>query len=106
MYDGAEIFKNIRQANKKVLDLTANKRLITTIGYSFPTGVEAQNKMKDAIAAKHELLTFMEVSQDNTVAVSFKFGENFKTFLKEYAQKHGLKKATLLNKEKRYLKVR
>ena len=84
VFDGGNLFTNTQPADKRVLPLSNNKELITTIGYTYPKGVPASEKRETATPANHELLIFMEVDMDDSVQVSFKTGNNFKKFLQKY----------------------
>jgi hypothetical protein len=83
MFDGGGLFTNIKKVDRGVLPLSNHDKLITTIGYSYPKGVLASQKVNDVEPAKHELLVFMEVESDDRVHVKFKSGDNFKQFLSE-----------------------
>jgi len=82
MFDGAELFKDSRRAKRELLPLTNSDKLITVIGYSYPKGVLVAQRKNRISVAKHEVLVFFEVDEFGTVDVSFKFGSNFKNFLK------------------------
>jgi len=80
-YDGAELFDGIKKSPRKNLELSSSDKLISLINYSYPKGVQAENKKTLVQPAKHEVCTFIEVKQNDDVEVSFKFGDNFSTFL-------------------------
>lgn len=89
LYDGAELFKGVKKAKKKVFKFDEQKHLISIINYTYPKGVEAEYKKVTVQPASHEVLTFIEVKQNNTVDIHFKFGKRFKTHLNEAFKREG-----------------
>ena len=84
MYDGADLFKDLEKTESKVLKVTNDKDLISLISYTYPKGVEAEKKKNRVQVGDHEICTFIEVSQDDKIELSFKIGNKFKEFLKDY----------------------
>ena len=82
MFDGAELFKGVKKTKEKLLPLDTSNKLISLITYTYPKGVEAEFKRNRAVPAKHEILTFVEVSQNEDIEIYFNFGENFINELK------------------------
>ena len=82
VFDGAELFKDSSRVQQELLPLTNSDTLITLISYTYPKEVMASQQKNKVQAAKHEVLLFLEVNEFNAVDVSFKFGENFKNYLK------------------------
>jgi len=89
LYDGAELFKGVKKAKKKVFKFDEQKHLISIINYTYPKGVEIEYKKVTVQPASHEVLTFIEVEQNNTVDIHFKFGKRFKTHLNEAFKREG-----------------
>jgi hypothetical protein len=89
LYDGAELFKGVKKAKKKVFKFDEQKHLISIINYTYPKGVEAEYKKVTVQPASHEVLTFIEVKQNNTVDIHFQFGKRFKTHLNEAFKREG-----------------
>ncbi|TDQ28601.1 hypothetical protein [Tenacibaculum caenipelagi] len=87
IYDGANLFGKIRKTERKLQPLTNDDKLISIIGYTFPEGVLASEKKNLVKPAAHEVCFFAEVTQKDTVNLTFTYGENFKEFLKELSPK-------------------
>lgn len=79
MYDGAELFKGLQKREKEVFVFVGSDELITFISYSYPKGVLAEERKSIVQVAKHEVATFIEVSQDDSIDISFKFGDSLKS---------------------------
>jgi len=84
LFDGASLFTSIGISEKKILSLTNDDSLITNIGYTYPKGVLAENRKDRIDVTSNEVISFMEIDQDDNIDVFFKFGTNFKTFLSNY----------------------
>jgi hypothetical protein len=83
-YDGAELLNSLRKTPQKLLQLSDNNKLINIIACTYPKGVEAEKNKNKVQPSNHEIATFIEIDQHNNIDVSFKFGRNSKTFLREY----------------------
>ena len=88
VYDGAELFTDIVKTEQKSYKLTDSKYLISLIAFTYPKGTEAAKKMSNAhfTAHSHEVCVFIEVAQDGTIDIFFRFGRNFREFLREYSK--------------------
>jgi len=84
VYDGAELFANIRKSDRKTLSLSGDKDLINLLVYTYPKGVLAEKKKDTLVVAKHEICTFIEIDIDNSIDIHFKFGDDFKKFIRDY----------------------
>ena len=81
MFDGAELFSDIRTSEKKILSLTNEKKIINLLSFSYPKGVLAEKRKETVSVGKHEICTFIEIDKQNSIEIFFKFGNNFKDFL-------------------------
>lgn len=93
MYDGAELFNNLKKAEQKLFKFDDNRHLISLINYTYPKGVLAGNKKGIANVAEHEVLTFIEVDEHDAIDISFKFGKRFKGHLERYFKEIGVSKS-------------
>lgn len=84
MYDGAELFKDLKATKSKQFMFDEHKNLISLIGYTYPKGVLAENSKNVTSPTEHEVLTFMEVDQNKNIDIHFKFGRRFKVYLEQY----------------------
>ncbi|MAN28749.1 MULTISPECIES: hypothetical protein [Mesonia] len=82
IFDGAELFPNLKKSDRKTLSLSNDNKLINLLSYTYPKGVLAGEKKQSVSVGKHEICAFIELKKDNSIEVSFKFGDNFKDFLK------------------------
>lgn len=82
MYDGGELFKGLRKREKEVFAFVGSDELIRLISYSYPKSVLAQERKNSVQVTKHEVITFIEIDQDDSIDISFKFGDRFKEQLK------------------------
>lgn len=84
VFDGAQVFSNTQKAKKKVLPLGVTDNLISTIVYTFPEGVEAEEQKNKVEMASHELGVFMKISQNEKVVLSLKCGKQFEGFYNDF----------------------
>ena len=70
--------------------LDNNKYLINLISYTYPKGVKAEGSKKYIQVGKDEVLAFFEIGQNNSIDLSFKFGERFKNHIDDYAKENKL----------------
>jgi len=82
MYDGAELFKELKTAESKQFKFDGHKNFISLVNYTYPKGVLAENSKSLTQPTDHEVLTFIEVDQDKNIDIHFKFGKRFKEYLK------------------------
>ncbi|KAB8154298.1 hypothetical protein EZY14_007620 [Kordia sp. TARA_039_SRF] len=80
-YDGAALFNGLRPSSRALFPITDSNKLITAITFSMPRGVEASQKKNRVQPRNHEVVTFIEIDQNDKAVVSFKFGQNFKNYL-------------------------
>ncbi|SNR13952.1 hypothetical protein [Tenacibaculum jejuense] len=83
MYDGAELFNGLKKAERKLFTFDDHEYLISLINYTYPKGVLAQERKDRIQVSENEVLTFVEVDENETIDVSFKFGKRFKNYLKK-----------------------
>lgn len=84
IYDGAELFNNVKASERKLFIFDENKSIINLINYTYPKGVKAEERKNDVTPAEQELLTFIEINENESIDISFKFGRRFKEYLKTY----------------------
>jgi len=89
MYDGAELFQDIKKTTQKLFKFKSNKNLICLINYSYPKGVLAENKKNTVQVTENEILTFIEINEYDQIEVSFKFGHEFKRLIQMYLIEKG-----------------
>lgn len=95
IYDGANLFEKTRKTERKLQSLTNDDKLISITGYTFPEGVLASEKKNLVRPVGNEVCFFAEVSQKDTVNLTFTYGKNFKEFLKELTPKRDNIKTTV-----------
>ena len=83
VYDGAKVFPSVESAAPASLPLNSNGKLTTLIVFTYPKGVLAGTKKNAVRASENELLVFMEVLQDETVEITYRFGSDFRKWLRE-----------------------
>tara|TARA_R110002072_G_scaffold65053_1_gene161184 strand:+ start:122 stop:619 length:498 start_codon:yes stop_codon:yes gene_type:complete len=83
VYDGANVFPSVESAAPASLPLNSNGKLTTLIVFTYPKGVLAETKKNAVRASEDELLVFMEVMQDDSVEITYRFGSDFRKWLKE-----------------------
>lgn len=82
VFDGAELFKNSRKVSRKLLPLTKSDKLVTLITYTYPKGVLAAERKNRISIKSHEALVFLEVDEFGDIDMSFRFGRDFKSYLR------------------------
>ena len=83
IYDGAELFVNVRPSAPNYFQLTDTNNLTTMVICTYPKGVEAQLKRDRVQPIGHEVLLFMELDADENIEMHFRFGRDFRTFLSD-----------------------
>lgn len=91
MYDGAELFNGLKKAERKLFTFDNHEYLISLINYTYPKGVLAQERKDRVKVSDNEVLTFIEVDENETIDVSFKFGKRFKNYLKQSLENNDTK---------------
>lgn len=81
MYDGAELFNDIKTANRRLFKFDDHKDLISLICYTYPKGVLIGDSKSKVHVSEHEVLTFIELDEYDNIELSFKFGRRFKMYL-------------------------
>ena len=79
MYDGADLFDNLRTVDSKQFKFDSNKIPINLISYSYPSVVAAANAKEFVQVSENEICSFFEVQENNDINIYFKFGNNFKS---------------------------
>jgi Heterokaryon incompatibility protein Het-C len=95
MYDGADLFNNLRTTDSKQFKFDSNKIPINLISYSYPSAVAAANARDLVQVSENEICSFFEVQENNDINIYFKFGNNFigaceRNFAKEKINFRGL----------------
>lgn len=95
MYDGADLFNNLRTTDSKQFKFDSNKAPINLISYSYPSAVAAANAKELVQVSENEICSFFEVQENNDIDIYFKFGNNFigaceRNFAKEKINFSGL----------------
>ncbi|MCF8462130.1 MAG: hypothetical protein K9G46_15515 [Flavobacteriales bacterium] len=83
VYDGAKVFTSVDAVAPASLSLDGSGKLIQLFVFTYPKGVAADTKKLAVRASEDEVLLFMEVLQDDTVEMIYRFGSNFKKWLRE-----------------------
>lgn len=83
VYDGAKVFSSVEAVAPASLSLNGSGKLIQLFVFTYPKGVAAETKKLAVRASEDEVLLFMEVLQDDTVEMTFRFGSHFKKWLRE-----------------------
>jgi hypothetical protein len=81
VYDGAEIFSHAALQDADPYRFTASGRAISIVAYTYPKGVEAEEKKDRVMVSESELLIFMELLMDGSIEVHFRFGRDFTGYL-------------------------
>jgi len=102
MYDGAELFNDLRISENKTLSLSEDKKLINLLSYTYPKGVLAEKQKNTVSVGSQEICTFIEIKEDNSIDIHFKFGLDFKVFLKDYFKDIGKSVSISAIEEKTY----
>lgn len=89
IFDGAELFINSAWPDNQIFLLDSFKSPIRLSTYTYPKGVMAEERKERVRVNDDELATFMEITQDNSLVISFKFGYKFRTFLNGYFKDTG-----------------
>lgn len=97
-FDGANLFESVKRAERKLFAFDDNEYLIKVVNYTYPKGVEAETKKARAIANDNEVLSFVELGENNEIEVHFKFGKRFKNHLEDVLKDKRESAATLENK--------
>ncbi|CAM1372485.1 hypothetical protein TPENAI_70141 [Tenacibaculum litopenaei] len=91
MYDGAELFNGLKKTERKLFTFDDHEYLISLINYTYPKGVLAQERKDRVKVSDNEVLTFIEVDENETIDVSFKFGKRFKNYLNQSLENNDTK---------------
>ncbi len=83
-YDGAELLTRNVNFPRSFLQLTDSNKLISLVVCSYPKGVEAEKKKDRVEPYKHQLAVFIEIDKQDNLEISFKLGQNVKSFLRAY----------------------
>ena len=78
-YDTAELFKSASTLPKGLADF--KKELFSVSLFTYPSVAEAKNKIKTIQLQDKELCCFIEIDQQNEIAMSFRFGSSMRQFL-------------------------
>ncbi|MCC7455116.1 MAG: hypothetical protein IT222_13190, partial [Crocinitomix sp.] len=84
--DGAQLFQNVKQSQKNVLTLTQPDEITKIIVYTFAKHSLISSKKINVKPSPEELLTFVEVDENNKLYLEFKFGRNFKKMITSLSQ--------------------
>lgn len=89
MYDGAELFNGLKKTDRKLFTFDNHKYLISLINYTYPKDVLAQQRKDRVIVNNNEVLTFIEVDENNTIDIHFKFGKRFTSHISSALENQG-----------------
>lgn len=101
-FDGAELLSNIGNIVQHELELNEAKKIMSTVFYSYPKGVEAEKKKNNIQVEDSTVIAFIEVHQNDKIDISFRLGREFYTFLKIYAKENKLSKNSVSIQNKIY----
>jgi hypothetical protein len=83
VFDGAELFENIRYRKSQVL-LLPSKSLIVPVFFTFPNDVAISKNTHKLRISQNELVVFAEIRKDETIKMKFKFGSQFENILLDF----------------------
>lgn len=83
VFDGAELFENIRYRKSQVL-LLPSKSLIVPVFFTFPNDVAISKNTHKLRISQNELVVFAEIRKDETIKMKFKFGSQFEDILLDF----------------------
>lgn len=85
-FDGADLMTGVDSVVRNIMRLNKSKYRTTVLFYTYPKGVEAAKKKDRIRVEEFAVVAFVEVSQDDGIEISFRFGKELENFIKGYAR--------------------
>lgn len=90
LFDGAALFTGLRKTARKLFAFIDSTKLITLVSYTYPKGVFSEKRKDRVQPSDHEVCQFVEIDENGSIEISFKFGKAFKETLSDIELKKQL----------------
>lgn len=83
IYDGAELFQNLRFSKGRFLIIDSNL-VMQSICYTYPVGAAISYSIANLRLKQSEFITFIQIDNSDTLEIHFKFGNEIRQALNDF----------------------